>query len=83
MDVKNSELFRFFSQFWGFVKEFYVPEGTDEYWEKFHFVGVNLMDQYSYDPKMHKLAIAVIMAFADYQDARVKELRNASNKENV
>lgn len=70
--VKKSDIPReaqMISMFWEMIKEFYIPENTQEYYKAFCKRAKEI------DEQCHsRLAQKLILAFADYLDERERKL---------
>lgn len=67
--VKNSdikEIFSFMGDFWNFVKEFWIPEDNDAYWEQIVKASSELNVKY----QNNRFCQIMILAYMDYLEEK-------------
>lgn len=61
---------KFMSELWDLIKEFYVPENTDAYWNAY----VAKTDKLVADHKEDKLVMHLIFGLTNYLENKMEEL---------
>lgn len=75
--VKNSDIpeaFNFMGDFWVFMKNYYVPDKDDAYWEAVIADAADLGHKYKDD----RLAVHLINAYLDYLEEKLKNTQKGN-----
>ena len=65
------EIARFMSVLWDLVKEFYIPEDTDAYWNAYRDKTDRVAEQFKNDP----LVLQMLFALTNYLEVEMKGRR--------
>lgn len=72
--TKDDEEFQIFNEFWHITQEFYEPEASDEYWEKF----LKALDDFESRHKDNPLCSKMILMLMSFVEDKYKTDKSAA-----
>ena len=67
--VKGTEEYVMFNDFWKLCQSFWIPENTDEYWQKLHDAAKNFGNSHG------RFAMKLALAYISEMERKLKELK--------